>query len=164
MRPPRLRAGDRERRGASGPGGGRAARHPRRTGVNTDPMRQPDEKLRALNTRAGHATARAKRCTAPRSARTLPDEMYIVGAHMDGHGWGEAANDDGSGTALVMELARIFSMPDVSDRAHDPLRAVEQRGDRPQRRPRLRRAARGAAGQGGPAGIRDGIRSRSGSA
>ena len=39
--------------------------------------------------------------------------MYIVGAHMDGHGWGEAANDDGSGTALVMELARIFSMPDV---------------------------------------------------
>ena len=39
--------------------------------------------------------------------------MYIVGAHMDGHGWGEAANDNGSGTALVMELARIFSMPDV---------------------------------------------------
>ena len=39
--------------------------------------------------------------------------MYIVGAHMDGIGWGEAANDDGSGTALVMELARIFSMPDV---------------------------------------------------
>jgi hypothetical protein len=39
--------------------------------------------------------------------------MYIVAAHMDGHGWGEAANDNGSGTALVMELARIFSMPDV---------------------------------------------------
>src|SRR6185503_17000627 len=38
-----------------------------------------------------------------------PNEMYIVGAHMDGHGWGEAANDDGSGTAIVMELARIFS-------------------------------------------------------
>jgi hypothetical protein len=32
---------------------------------------------------------------------------------MDGIGWGEAANDDGSGTALVMELARIFSNPDV---------------------------------------------------
>jgi len=39
--------------------------------------------------------------------------MYIIGAHMDGHGWGEAANDDGSGTALVMELARIFNAPDV---------------------------------------------------
>src|SRR3990170_3225990 len=44
---------------------------------------------------------------------TRPDEMYIVGAHMDGHGWGEAANDNGSGTALVMELARLFSNPDV---------------------------------------------------
>jgi Zn-dependent M28 family amino/carboxypeptidase len=44
---------------------------------------------------------------------TRPDEMYIIGAHMDGHGWGEAANDDGSGTALVMELARVFSGPDV---------------------------------------------------
>ena len=44
---------------------------------------------------------------------THPKEMYIVGAHMDGHGWGEAANDDGSGTALVMELARVFSSPDV---------------------------------------------------
>jgi hypothetical protein len=44
---------------------------------------------------------------------THPDEMYIVGAHMDGIGWGEAVNDDGSGTALVMELARVFSSPDV---------------------------------------------------
>jgi hypothetical protein len=39
--------------------------------------------------------------------------MYIVAGHMDGIGWGEAANDDGSGTALVMELARVFSSPDV---------------------------------------------------
>ena len=39
--------------------------------------------------------------------------MYIVGAHMDGQGLGEAANDDGSGTALVMELARIFSAADA---------------------------------------------------
>jgi hypothetical protein len=39
--------------------------------------------------------------------------MYIVSAHMDGRGFGEAANDDGSGTALVMELARIFSGADV---------------------------------------------------
>jgi hypothetical protein len=44
---------------------------------------------------------------------THPEEMYIVSGHMDGHGWGEAANDDGSGTAIVMELARVFSSPDV---------------------------------------------------
>ena len=50
-------------------------------------------------------------CTKVGTSR--PDEMYIVSAHMDGRGYGEAANDDGSGTALVMELARIFSSPDV---------------------------------------------------
>ena len=44
---------------------------------------------------------------------THPDEMYIIGGHMDGIGWGEAANDDGSGTALVMEVARVLSSPDV---------------------------------------------------
>jgi hypothetical protein len=32
---------------------------------------------------------------------------------MDGIGWGEAANDDASGTALVMEVARVFSSTDV---------------------------------------------------
>jgi hypothetical protein len=37
--------------------------------------------------------------------------MYIVGAHMDGRGFSEAAGEDGSGTALVMEL--VFSDPDV---------------------------------------------------
>jgi hypothetical protein len=39
--------------------------------------------------------------------------MYIVAAHMDGMGYGEAANDDASGTALVMELARILNAPGV---------------------------------------------------
>ena len=31
--------------------------------------------------------------------------MYIVGAHMDGLGFGEAANDDGSGTGLGLAIA-----------------------------------------------------------
>jgi len=39
----------------------------------------------------------------------VPGEMYIIGAHMDGRGGGQAANDDGSGTALVMEIARVLS-------------------------------------------------------
>jgi hypothetical protein len=33
---------------------------------------------------------------------------------MDGIGWGEDANDNASGTALVMEMARILSSPDVT--------------------------------------------------
>jgi hypothetical protein len=39
--------------------------------------------------------------------------MYIIGAHMDGLGYAEGANDNASGTALVMELARIFSATNV---------------------------------------------------
>jgi len=93
-------------------GGGRPRGMRTRTGVNTDPMRQPDERLRALNSEPTTPGAREEvYCTKVGASR--PDEMYIIGAHMDGHGWGEAANDDGSGTALVMELARVFSMADV---------------------------------------------------
>jgi hypothetical protein len=94
------------------PGGGkpRGIRTP--TGVNTDPMNQPDEKLRAVNVQPTTPGPREfVYCT--KVGATHPEEMYIVGGHMDGHGWGEAANDDGSGTALVMELARVFSQPDV---------------------------------------------------
>jgi hypothetical protein len=44
---------------------------------------------------------------------TTPGEMYIVSGHMDGRGGGEAADDDASGCAVVLELARILAMPDV---------------------------------------------------
>ncbi|MGH7678951.1 MAG: M28 family metallopeptidase [Gemmatimonadaceae bacterium] len=84
-----------------------------RTGVTNDSLRQPDARLRALNAQpAADGPREEVYCTKVGSTR--PDEMYILGAHMDGHGWGEAANDDASGTALVMELARIFSSPDVT--------------------------------------------------
>ena len=96
-----------------GPGGSRYRGVTRGTGVNNDPNAQPDEKLRELNREpATNGPREQVYCTKVGSTR--PQEMYIVGGHMDGHGWGEAANDNGSGTALVMELARIFSMPDVT--------------------------------------------------
>jgi hypothetical protein len=44
---------------------------------------------------------------------TIPGEMYFLGAHMDGRGGGAAVNDDGSGTALVMEIARVLSSSDI---------------------------------------------------
>jgi hypothetical protein len=44
---------------------------------------------------------------------SVPGEMYIASAHMDGRGGGEAADDDASGCAVVLELARILAMPDV---------------------------------------------------
>jgi hypothetical protein len=95
---------------AAGGGRLRGAQNP--TGVNEDAMLQPDEKLRARNRQPSEPGEREEvYCT--KVGATHPEEMYIVGAHMDGIGWGEAANDDGSGTALVMELARILSAPDV---------------------------------------------------
>jgi hypothetical protein len=79
---------------------------------NNDPAAQGDPLLRALN--AGPVRSGPSEevyCT--KVGARYPNEMYVVGAHMDGRGFGEAADDDGSGTALVMELARIFSDPDV---------------------------------------------------
>jgi hypothetical protein len=93
-------------------GGGRFRGQRGPIGVNDDPQRQTDPKLRALNSQPSTPGEREEvYCT--KVGSTHPEEMYIVGAHMDGIGFGEAANDDGSGTALVMELARIFSAPDV---------------------------------------------------
>jgi len=93
-----------------GGGRGRYLRNP--TYLNGDPNKQLDLKLRALNTPPAVPGPREEvYCT--KIGTTHPEEMYIVSAHMDGHGWGEAANDDGSGTALVMELARILNSPDV---------------------------------------------------
>jgi hypothetical protein len=97
---------------ANGQGGSRIFGVRTRTGVNTDSLAQKDPKLRALNSEPTSPGERQEvYCT--KVGTTHPEEMYIVGGHMDGHGWGEAANDDGSGTALVMELARVFSSPDV---------------------------------------------------
>jgi hypothetical protein len=50
---------------------------------------------------------------ATKAGSVTPGEMYIVSAHMDGRGEGEAADDDGSGCAVVLELARVLGMRDV---------------------------------------------------
>jgi hypothetical protein len=93
-------------------GGGRYRGIRARTGVNNDSLKQPDARVRALDAQPTTPGAREEvYCT--KIGTTHPGEMYIVGGHMDGIGWGEAANDDGSGTALVMELARVFSSADV---------------------------------------------------
>lgn len=100
-------------RNGSGPGGSSIYGYRATTGVNRDLNAQPDLRIRALNTEEPVNGERSQvYCT--KIGSTRPDEMYIIGAHMDGHGVNEAVNDDGSGTALVMELAKIFSAPDVT--------------------------------------------------
>ena len=82
------------------------------TGVNMRNELQPDTALQRINAQPDTPGPREEVfCT--KIGTTHPDEMYILGGHMDGHGYGAAANDDGSGTALVMQLARILNAPDV---------------------------------------------------
>ena len=96
----------------TGVGGSRYYGITRPTGVNNDPAAQPAEALRKLNEQPRTFGERQQvYCT--KVGATRPEEMYILGAHMDGIGFGEAANDNASGTALVMELARILNTPDV---------------------------------------------------
>jgi hypothetical protein len=71
-----------------------------------------DTPLRELNSEPSQPGVREQVfCT--KVGTSASEEMYIIGAHMDGQGSGEAADDNGSGAAIVLELARIFSMPDV---------------------------------------------------
>jgi Peptidase family M28 len=96
----------------SGPGGSTIFGRGRRPTVNRDLMAQPDPRIRALNQEEPVDGERQEvYCTKVGTVR--PDEMYIVSGHMDGHGVNQASNDDASGTALAMELARVFSAPDV---------------------------------------------------
>ncbi len=104
--------GGRVGRRGPGSGGSTIFGYRGRTGVNRDLMAQPDERIRELN-REEPVDGERSQVYCTKVGTTRPDEMYIIGAHMDGHGVNEAVDDDGSGTALVMELARIFSSPDV---------------------------------------------------
>jgi hypothetical protein len=99
-----------------GPGGSRRRGVRGPDTVNNDPLKQPDLKLRELDSQLSTPGPREEvYCT--KIGATHPEEMYIIGAHMDGIGYGEAANDDGSGTALVMEIARILSSPEVQTKS-----------------------------------------------
>jgi hypothetical protein len=97
---------------ATGEGGSRIVGNRARTGVNCDPMAQPDERIRALDS-GPIIPGPVDEVYVTKIGTKYPNEMYIIGAHMDGHGYNEAVNDDGSGTALVMELARVFADPKV---------------------------------------------------
>jgi hypothetical protein len=77
---------------------------------NNDPDAQTDPALRVLNAQLPTPGPREEVfCT--KVGATHPEEMYIVGGHMDGRGFGEAVDDDASGAALVMELARVLNGP-----------------------------------------------------
>jgi len=91
----------------NGPGGSRIFSDMREHGVNTDSLAQPDPKIRAIDAEPSTPGERQE-VICMKVGTKYPNEMYIIGGHMDGIGWGQAVNDDASGSAIVMELARIF--------------------------------------------------------
>jgi hypothetical protein len=99
-------------RPGNGPGGSRIFSDMRERGANNDSLAQPDPAIRAINMEPTTPGQRQE-VICMKVGTKYPNEMYIIGGHMDGIGWGQAVNDDASGSAIVMELARIFSMPDV---------------------------------------------------
>jgi hypothetical protein len=99
-------------RAGNGPGGSRIFSDMRERGGNNDSLAQPDPAIRAINMEPSTPGERQE-VICMKVGTKYPNEMYIIGGHMDGIGWGQAVNDDASGSAIVMELARIFSMPDV---------------------------------------------------
>ena len=112
------------RRSRRRPGGGRPGTRPGRresgqqgnrgpTGVNNDPQQAARRRSCASSTCSRSTPGLREEVYCTKIGSTHPDEMYIVGGHMDGIGYSEGANDNASGAALVMELARIFSAPDV---------------------------------------------------
>src|SRR5213592_229867 len=75
----------------AGAGGARIRGIAMPTGVNDAPEAQSDAKLRELNSQPSAPGPREEvYCT--KIGSTRPDEMYVVGAHMDGIGWGEGAD------------------------------------------------------------------------
>ena len=131
-------------------GGGRSRRS-RPTGVNTDPNCAARREAARAELAAGDAPGRAKRSIAPRSARRVPTRCTSsartwtarLGRSGERRRLGHRARD-GAGAHL--------QQPRRPDRALDPLRPLEQRGDRPQRRARLCRAAQALQGKERPAG------------
>ena len=76
------------------------------------------------------------------AGRERPDEIVLIGAHLDSWDLGTGAHDDGAGVAMVMEALRILKALGLDAAPHDPRRAVHERGERPARRQGLRRRPR----------------------
>ena len=97
--------------GATSVGGGTPRGLRVRTGINNDPNAQPDPKLRELNAQPSAPGIREEiYCT--KVGTIHPDEMYMVSAHLDGIGWGEAANDNDQDTWKLVLFIR--HLPNLS--------------------------------------------------
>ena len=70
-----------------------------------------------------------------------PDEVVIIGGHLDSWDLGTGATDNGTGSMAVLEAARALAETRRKTKAHDSLRPVHGRRARAQRFARLRESA-----------------------
>ena len=117
----------------------------------------------APSTARSRPTGHGRRSFAQRSGRPPPTRCTSSGRTWMVTASVRPPTTTGPGTAIVMELARIFNAADVQTGTVDPLRAVEQRGDRARRERRVCGAAPGATGPRTPARVWPDTRSRGGS-
>ena len=54
----------------------------------------------------------------------LPDEWIIIGAHLDSWDYGTGAQDNGTGSVMVLDVARAIAAMGKAPRAQYPLRAL----------------------------------------
>ena len=102
--------------------------------------------LQVVRLRAGDPVVRARRGRARRhetanvvatlNGTVNPELVYVVSSHYDSVAVGPGADDDTSGTAALLEAARVLAgHPHAGD---DRLRVVHRRRGRPARQPRVR--------------------------
>ena len=77
--------------------------------------------------------------------RERPDEIVLLGAHIDSWDVGQGASDDGAGCVAVMEAVRLLRAVRSHTAANDSCGALHQRGVRPRRRGGLSPGARRGA-------------------
>mgnify|MGYP000294837732 CR=1 FL=1 len=71
-------------------------------------LRQGPVRLR-LATNDGFFAGRSRNIVGELPGTERPDEMVVVGGHYDGHDIAQAAGDNGSGVATVVEAARLLA-------------------------------------------------------
>ena len=86
--------------------------------------------------------AQSRNVVAELVGREKPDEMVVLGGHIDSWDVGQGAMDDAGGSVAAWEAVRLMQRTRTPAPTHGPRGAMDQRGERGRRRQRLSRCPR----------------------